>query len=445
MFRLIFASGVVLAMSLGQVIFRVPQDGGGSESSTTLCTDAGANARFVKTASSGTGSGTSWTNAMAFPSSPTRGLTYCVSDGAYGNVTLNANTSGTTTITIVKATTTDHGATANGGDDGWVSTMGNGQATFGSFLHDDGSDYWIIDGAFRDEDDWSDETAYGIQMSSILSSGLGGSLSHHNVYRNVAVRGVYHDGDCVYLSGFSNPGATFWTFSKVNIEECSLIFQMAGASDILIEDSWMERAHQKEMIRGQVYTSRITIRRNVFKNGCRDELSGEGCTAQIAIWGATGNPGTAGSFDNIEIYGNLFWRNIGQGNSDACIMLGGDGGSTAEGPATRNSLVFNNTIVDDGTGPCTIRLNGSGTGNIVRNNLWYVTGGMSTGCSGTSTCDNNSVYTSSPPFVSSNLTTLDAHLTGALAGSATGSPAGNATDIDGVTRTTPDRGAYEFP
>ena len=79
---------------------------------------------------------------------------------------------------------------------------------------------------------------------------------------------------------------------------------------------------------------------------------------------------------------------------------------------------------------------------MVRNNITYDPNGMTGGCEAT-TCNNNSDYTASPPFV--NVATGDFHLTGALAGASLAATYNQ--DMDDVTRGadgTWDRGAFEY-
>ena len=105
-------------------------------------------------------------------------------------------------------------------------------------------------------------------------------------------------------------------------------------------------------------------------------------------------------------------------------------------------LVYNDTIVTNSqSGNQTIRFPGSHSGDIARNNIWYMTNGANTGCSA-NVCDNNSVFTSSHPFVDPN---GNFQLRSALAGALLSVP----YDIDmrGVQRGadgTFDRGAFEF-
>src|SRR6478672_8702003 len=86
-----------------------------------ICAALGAGLRaqtathYVRQGASGTGTGDDWTNAYPnLPGTLTRGDTYYVADGSYGNPVFDDPESGTLVITIKKATITDHGT-----DTGW--------------------------------------------------------------------------------------------------------------------------------------------------------------------------------------------------------------------------------------------------------------------------------------------------------------------------------------
>jgi hypothetical protein len=409
-------------------------------------TSAQAANHYIRQGAAGTGSGTDWTNACpgfsgsCAVSAMVRGDTYYVADGSYGSLTLDRPASGTTLITIKKAIISDHGVAT-----GWNDSYGDGQASFNNIFAL--TNYWVIDGQTRDEGNWQNGAAYGFRVTgevhaNTLSYGVGSS---NMTFRYMDVGGppstsfsTANPDHGFYLGGF---GAvlTNWTISRSHIHNVNRVpFQLAGASNIVIEYSWLGPNWNKETVRGQIRASNIIIRYNIFKDGCQNGPEREGCTADIGMW-----DGGAGAFDGSQIYGNLIWRTVTDWVSDGIIFIGGDGGATAAGASANNVLVYNNTFVSATSGGNqTIRFPGAHTGNIARNNIWYVTGGASTGCSA-NVCDNNSVYTSSPPFA--NAAAGDFRLRSALAGVALGSPYnvdmyGLARGGDGVW----DRGAFEF-
>ena len=91
----------------------------------------------VGPSATGNGSGSDYNNLMAWSFTPVRGNTYYLVDGSYGSKTFSTAVSGTTLITIKKATESDYGGLSN-----WSSTYGDGQAIFTgevSFR----SSYWL--------------------------------------------------------------------------------------------------------------------------------------------------------------------------------------------------------------------------------------------------------------------------------------------------------------
>jgi hypothetical protein len=91
----------------------------------------------------GGGTGADWTNAIALStvvaSSSYRGDTIYISGESYGSITFSAGESGTSVITIKKATASDHVT-----DTGWNSTWGTDSAEFTYW--DIETSYWEIDG-----------------------------------------------------------------------------------------------------------------------------------------------------------------------------------------------------------------------------------------------------------------------------------------------------------
>jgi hypothetical protein len=412
----------------------------------TLSAAAAAQAanHYVRQGASGNGSGGDWTNACSgfsgscAVSALVRGDVYYVADGSYGGLTLNRSTSGTSTITIRKATLANHGS-----DVGWSSTYGDGQATFGDlFLI---TDYWVIDGQTRDENNWSSTAAYGFRITgeihaNTISNGAGSS---NMTFSYLDVGGPpsasYSAGNPdhgFYLGGFGSV-LNNWVISRSHVHNVNRVpFQIAGANAVTIEYSWLGPNWNKETIRGQIRASNIVIRHNVLKNGCQNGPLQEGCTADIGMW-----DGGSGAFDGSQIYGNVIWRTVSDWVSDGVIFIGGDGGASAAGATANNVVVYNNTIITAAAqGNQNIRFPGGHSGDIARNNIWYVTAGATTGCSA-NVCDNNTVFTVSP-FVDVN---GDFRLRAALPGVALSAPYD--VDRNGVRRGadgTWDQGAMEF-
>lgn len=401
---------------------------------------------YVRDGGTCTSSCNSWTNASSqittALANAVRGDTIWVGDGSYAAITLNKAASGTTPITIKKATVASHGTST-----GWSNTFADGQATISRITMV--SNYWVVDGQTRNESDWSNTSAYGFRITgSVAAHTINNGAGSSNVtFRYVDVGGppgstfsasIPDHG--FYFGGFGSVLSN-WTISRSHIHNVKLPFQIAGASNITIEYSKLGPNWNKETIRGQIRASNIIIRHNIMKDGCQglpsDPTAGA-CTAQIAMW-----DGPAGAFDGSQIYGNVIATTKSTFHSDGCIFIGGDGGATAAGASANNVVVYNNTLVGIQSGTCNIRFPGAHSGDIAQNNLWYGLGaGVSSGCTA-NTCANNLKMTSNP-FV--NLANGLFQLIGAtVAGASLPSPYN--TDMNGVVRGADgvwDLGAYEF-
>lgn len=391
----------------------------------------------------GSGSGTTWSDAAdQVPTAPSRGVDVYVADGTYSGRTFTTAASGSTLIRICKATESNHGT-----DTGWQSTYGDGQASFGDINFD--SDYWTWDGAFRDEDcpttdtcGWADEASYGFLIVGAFHTYSDATVRCGD---NITVRYTAIDAnggaDAIKASCFTGASTTNFTAYRNYIHSANGGFAAAHMTVVdgcLFDENYFGGNEAKETIRGQSEFKNCVISRNIMRQSCLHHATEGGCTCHIAIW-----DGGSGDFDNVEVYGNVIddrGNSGSDGPSSSCsILIGGNGSSWAGEPAS-NARVFNNTIVGVANTTPSILVNG-GSGNVCRNNLFYNnTGNPSVTCSTTS--NNGSGDESVDPFV--GYSSGNFHLTGAMAGSATDSPADNATDIDGVTRSTPDRGAFEF-
>jgi len=99
-----------------------------------------ATERYVRSDASGNQTGTDWANAHTqLPSSLVRGDIYYVADGSYPSYTFNDAESGTSLITVKKATQADHGT-----DTGWVTAYGDGVAEFAPITFHTG--YFVFEG-----------------------------------------------------------------------------------------------------------------------------------------------------------------------------------------------------------------------------------------------------------------------------------------------------------
>lgn len=369
---------------------------------------------YIRSGASGTGNGNDWTNTYTtIPATLIRGDTYYVADGSYGDYTFDDATSGTTPITIKKATVADHGTQT-----GWSDTFGDGQASFGNFIFK--TSYYVIDGQTRDESNWDNGTAYGIHFRSFSDSYQNGSLASHLTIRYVDAGGPdgvictytpteqcpasIDDLDVFYFNG-NGVDINDITVSRFRAHNMGLAFQLAGTTNVLIEYGLMIHGWNKEVIRGgNQYTNNTIIRYNSMIDTCKGQPGVAGasgrCTAQIAMWSS--------QVDGNEVYGNLIFNRANYPgelsgsveNSNGCIFIG----TNSPGPVANNTKIYNNTMVGIGGISCQVGSIG-GTNNQSYNNIWYkVT--AATGCLG-GTCSNNSVIALGSQFINA-LTTYPA-------------------------------------
>jgi len=369
-----------------------------------------------------------------------RGETIWVSDGTYNGATLDVANSGTAVITVKKATIASHGTEA-----GWDNAYGDGQATVsGDFIL--GSDYWTIDGVSRNESDWTQLSAYGFRIGGIsASTSFTTGVCSSNLTVQYADIGGSDVGNTFtgaepssgfYIGGFDE-FCNNWTLSRNRVHNVIVPFHMNGTDTGTIEYTHISNSFGKEAVRGQIGMANYTIRHNVFANSCQRDPNDEtsGCTAEIAIWDGD----SAGVFSGNKIYGNLIYKTTSEPNCCGSIVVGGNGSSWV-GVSASNTLIYNNTIagIHDGSASANILVNG-GTGNEVRNTIWY-------DCIGTPSATPNTSSNgeeSTSPFI--NYAGLNFHLTAALAGTSISTPYD--ADMDGVTRGadgTFDRGAFEY-
>lgn len=409
-----------------------------------LCSSVQAATHYIRdggTAStSGNGACTGWATANACDQLPTnlvRGDTYCIADGTYNVKTLNTPNLGTTLITIRKAVHND--GTCSAGPN-WQSTFGDGQATWlGDWIL--GSDNWVLDGATRNENDWTSGSSYGFRITSLIAST---SLTAGICGSNLTVRYVHAGGTPVgnpptngvdfafKIAGFDE-FCSGWTLSRMLVENTITTFHINGSTGGTLEFSYIRNGWSKESVRGQIAMSNWAIRHNIFKDSCQgnpaDPTAGA-CTGIIALF-------DGGPWDNTKIYGNVFWNTNSVSVQDAIIVIGG----TSETPT--GGEIYNNTFAGIRNGALTILTRGSAA---CRNNLAYDLGPSGTttlGFTCSAGASNNSTVGSNP-FV--NYSGGNFHLSAATAAGISLSSPYN-VDMDGNTRGSDgvwDLGAYEF-
>lgn len=409
---------------------------------------------YVRQGATGTGTGANWTNALtSIPGTlSVASNVYVVADGTYAGFRVTA-----ANITVRKCT-----AALDSGVAGYQASFCDEQASLnaGSVYVEANGTNFLLDGSYRNESDWGQRLSYGFgRVHSIASN----TFQHSPALCPDGVTARYVDfgiGDgatneatnevAIYMGGF-NDNCTNWTVGRSFIHNYTwfTMVQCAGCDTFTLEYSLLKDGWGKEAIRGQLTATNMIVRYNKFEDACGFPTSifngqscdGCGCTAEIAIWGHSG------PYDNIRIYGNTFWRSLSRPsnfNDGGTIVLGGNGTSWVGAPSN-NCKVYNNTIAGIQsflhTGGSII-ING-GSGNEIRNTLWYDVGGNPSAQGAGMTASNN-VEVTSNPFV--NYSGRDLRLTGAtVAGFALVAPytidqQGFVRGADGVW----DIGAFEY-
>ena len=421
-----------------------------------LLANADAATRYCRAGATGANNGTDWTNAYttiaALETHLIRGETGYVADGDYTNATCNTPVSGTTVITIKKATEADHGT-----DTGWSSTYGDGQAVFtGSVKFD--SSYWVFDG-ITGGGPGSWKTGFGFRINSPkgwgpavwVNNGTNINVRHVEMHGNGGGddTGPDNDGLSVY------PGCHNVTLSYayiVDVGRCPMIITANNALVEYVYTSTFEStgADHSEVLSawygldgtGNPGISNLTVRWSVF-----------------TYFEGTGGLLTKGN--GVYIYGNVFYR------TNSNTMPHGFHGKWDQKPI-HNLFAYNNTYIDPYPispffryGPV------SGEGSIsnvnIRNGILYLdaawdSGNFSNvthnynhfaGITGTTVAgEANGSSSSSNPFVN-----YPAENFGLTAAAAAGMPAGETlgppynVDMFGNTRGADgkwDRGAIEY-
>lgn len=411
-------------------------------------------AKYIRSGATGAGTGADWTNAYTdLPATFTRGETYYVADGSYGSHDFTTAESGSTYITIKKATSSDHGIST-----GWSSSYGTGEAVFTPRLNFRTS-YWKFDGVTGGgPGSW--DTGHGFVVDG---SGWGNTplviigykfVTATQDVNYVQFSHVAFRATAGYWTGALDMGsASGRTNSNITVSYCYLPpeietarVQMGGVTvnNLIIEKTYFKGAktdvaHHFTNIRLQSNTE-VDLRYNLFED-----------------WLPTGCIGAyERTMINVRIYGNVFWNTPGYttGSANGTIYTVNSGSATL---VLSNWRIYNNSFVNIYQYTI-INLDayfGSVSGCIAKNNIFY-------NCNATGTPMRNGVTSSynwfypavgetasqtgtGNPFVS--WTTKNFHLTsGTNAGDSSIGSTYN-TDPDGVSRLIDgvwDRGAYEY-
>lgn len=406
---------------------------------------------YVLASASGAGTGVDWTNAYTvLPATGTlvRGDTYYLGVGSYPAYIFNDVQSGTSVITIKKATVADHGPASD-----WNVSFA-GQSEFAAtveFLRG----YYVFDGQTRNESDWFDGTAYGLKVT--VTTDIRGIWSHRQTALTPDIRIQY-----VYVQSIATTPANPVTVARHGISSdnqaglmntgfvvsrCYVYgsiqpFFPRTTDGAIIEYSASKNAmggpapfNHGEVVNLFFSANRAVVRFNKFIDAY---LSVDGSTAVVSIFQCVG----------ARVYGNLM-SNFRCGN---CAI-----GFRETVNQTSDILVYNNTIdqcrvFDVGKGG--VVLGADNGDNYAYNNLW-------TNCSGGIALVVNHDYNVFPDAVSAGEAHEQLNATDAMYANYAGGdfrlvaptdpgltlPAPYNTDINGVARALDgvwDRGAYEY-
>jgi hypothetical protein len=325
---------------------------------------ANAANQYVRPGATGANNGSDWANALtSLPSTLKRGDAYYLANGSYGGYTFNTANSGTTAITIKKAVETDHGT-----DAGWSSTYGDGQAIFTNWQIY--TDYYVFDGQRRNAD-WSLGTLsqYGIKVAgrSPVRLDNGAGVGGDNLtFRYIDFQGGGRDtgvGDDVIYGLAGNSNLTF-QYCAFHDSDRTLFLMRGNWQNLTIDHSYMARNQSSPAIHGELMS--LTSATNlVFSNNTVEDIEG---TAVIA---ALNN----GLWEGGQIFGNTFSHSPNfssrypthTGGLTGIVSVAYD---TSQKNTGNNIRFYNNTMINI-AGLWSGVIIQSGSGNEVRNNVWY--------------------------------------------------------------------------
>jgi len=321
---------------------------------------ASAANQYVRVGATGLNNGSDWNNAYTtLPASLRRGDVYYVAGGAYGTYVFDDAVSGTTPITIKKATGSDHGT-----DAGWQSAYGTTQAQFSNLSFK--TSYYVFDGvtgggpgAWESNFGFKVKGGYHtIEFPAVVSDI---SIRHTDIEGNG--RAEASDTDLIYLVN---------RYSRITLSHCFLhdvsrtmiLSWPSGGSDLLIEYSKFARngvkEHREAWSAGP--ESNVVVRNNLF-----EDIMGTGFIAIV-----NGN----GDATNWSIYGNVFYwtgRYTDGIINTGVIMNRYDGSGGPINVRAVNWHIYNNIIANIRGGSFTALIAPEGplSTYVVQNNIWY--------------------------------------------------------------------------
>jgi parallel beta-helix repeat protein len=318
--------------------------------------------KYVRAGAAGANNGSDWTNAYAsLPATLVRGDTYYVASGSYGAYNFDDPLSGGLIITVKKATAADHGT-----DVGWQAAYGSGQAVFNSIIRFSRGNY-VFDGQTRNESDWFDKGSYGFRINH-NGQNQNIVIDHNGVpIDNIAVKNVYVDAIYGNLDGptvrryavdtdgyaVSGAQATNLLFHKMFVYGSNNVWFLRTTTGAIVEYSASDGALNGVENHGEIVNLYYTgydavIRYNIFRNAYVDNGARNGGTALVAITYAGG----------LQFYGNVA-QNFATGDGAVGFSLYYSSGNRVHNNTFINGIGWNSGVSW-----------GSGSDNLVYNNLW---------------------------------------------------------------------------
>jgi len=402
---------------------------------------------YIRAGATGTGTGADWTNAWVdIPRYSTnygifvRGDNYYYADGNYSGWWTRSqqidSTAGTTAfVNIKKATIADHGT-----ETGWINIYGDEQAIFTTSIILF-NPCFLLDGQVGTGSDST--SVYGFKIDkTVLEAGSSLSIQADSVFvEHFEITTGGEDTEvaarCIAIAGIASNYVT-----NAQVRNCyshdssSQMWSISYTDSSTIENNYFQRLHNITIHGAGIQftnTNDLIIRYNIFK-----DIDG---TAPLD-W-------VSGTEDSVYIYNNVFFSTSSQYASSNGVIT-----STSSSPSATNIFVYNNTIYNI-TGENLGVGFYAGSGNIVKNNLWYnceqvgivnatydYNAYLSSPLRGTMTAETNDIVGTSDPFV--NSAGYDFHLTGNAETINKGVTPLIATDIEGNAYDTNDIGAYRY-
>jgi hypothetical protein len=379
--------------------------------------------KHLRAGASGANNGNNWTDAYtSFTTAVNalaRGDTLYIADGDVsggGSYSFTTANSGTTRITIKKATVAEHGSAT-----GWLDTYGDGQAVIPTLRWLSGSSsYWTIDGVTGGgPGSWT--SGYGFRIDAGFSQGVFCNVLGvgNNIIQHIDMEGPGRvAGSCVQmvqLFGFAEPGFPNWQFRYLWLRNLnSGAFHISTTRDILVEYCYIDKSPSYDACHGEAVYCQEGLR-GIFRFSQWRDVEGTGV---IMLWGS-----------GFEVYGNLIWWETAAYKFTSNGSIAGWGNY-----AVNNSKIYNNTVVDGlGLNQGIAFLNPGSSGNVAWNNLLV---NNETAYNGGVSEQSNIIDNDTSRFV--NYAAQDFRLGTAVAGSSVSSPYnvdvfGDTRGADGVT------------